>query len=101
MPAKVVEEGKKIIGTLEAILYDSNWNAIERIPVRDLVEKLQSVEPSKIQAIVFDGVITQRLLDVASEKGVKLVLGVRIGNVTKKPEDLYVMTFQDIFGALS
>jgi DNA primase len=101
MPARVIEEGKKVIGTLEALLYDSNWNVIERLPVRDLVEKLQSMEPGKVQAIVFDGVITQRLLDTASEKGVKLILGVRIGNVTRKPEDIYVMTFQDIFGALS
>jgi DNA primase len=101
MPAKVIEEGKKVIGTLEAMLYDSSWNVIGRIPVRDLVDKLQSMEPGKVQAIVFDGVITQRLLDAASEKGVKLVLGVRIGNVTKKPEEIYVMTFQDIFGALS
>jgi DNA primase len=101
MPARVIEEGKKVIGTLEALLYDASWNVIEKLPVRDLVEKLQSMEPGKVQAIVFDGVITQRLLDTASEKGVKLILGVRIGNVTRKPEDIYVMTFQDIFGALS
>jgi hypothetical protein len=71
------------------------------VPVRDLVEKLQQMEPGKVYAIVFDGVITQRLIDVASEKGVKLVLGVRLGNVTKKPDSLYIVTFQDIFGTLS
>jgi len=101
IPIKVVEEGKKLIGSLEALLYDSNWNEIMRIPVRDLVEKLQQMEPGKVYAIVFDGVITQRLVDVASEKGVKLVLGVRLGNVTKKPDNLYIVTFQDIFGTLS
>ncbi|MDK6028724.1 DNA primase DnaG [Ignisphaera sp. 4213-co] len=101
MPLKIVEEGKKLIGTLEAILFDAGWNIVERVPVRDLVEKLQQVEPGKIQAIVFDGVITQRLLDVASEKGVKLILGVRIGNISRKPENIFVVTFQDIFSITS
>lgn len=101
MPLKIIEEGKKLVGTLEALLFDSNWNVIERIPVRDLVEKLQQMDYGKVQAIVFDGVITQRLLDTASEKGVKLVLGVRIGNVSKKPDNVFVVTFQDIFSLAS
>ncbi|MEM0027486.1 MAG: DNA primase DnaG [Ignisphaera sp.] len=101
VPIKIVEEGKKLIGTLEALLFDSNWNVIERIHVRDLVERLQQMDYGKVQAIVFDGVITQRLLDTASEKGVKLVLGVRIGNVSKKPDNVFVVTFQDIFSLAS
>lgn len=101
MPIKVVSEGKKLLGTLEALLYNDKWEPIERVPVRDLVEKLQSIEPGKVYAIVFDGIITQRLLDAASAKGVRLLLGVRIGNVVRKPENVYVLSFQDVFSISS
>ncbi len=96
IPMNVVEESKKLLGTLEAVLYDQNWNVIEKLPVRDLVDKLQSMEYGKVYAVVFDGIITQRLLDVASSRGVKLLIGVRIGNVARKPADVVALTFSDL-----
>lgn len=100
IPINVIEEGKKILGTLEALLYDDKWNVVERIPVRDLVDKLERTNYGNVQAILFDGIITQRLLDVASAKGVKLVIGVRLGNISKKPDNLITMTFNDILIAM-
>jgi DNA primase len=100
IPINVVEEGKKILGTLEALLYDDKWNVVERTPVRDLVDKLEKIDYGTIQAVLFDGIITQRLLDVASSKGVKLIIGVRLGNVAKKPENVITMTFNDILTAV-
>ena len=96
IPLSVIEEGKKLFGTLEAILFDKDWNQIMKIPVRDLVDKLQELDYGKVHAVVFDGIITQRLVDVASSKGVKILVGVRIGNLVRKPTDLIIMTFQDI-----
>jgi len=96
IPMEVVENAKKLLGTLEAILYDSQWREIERIPVRDLVDKLQSVEYGKVYAVLFDGIITQRLVDVATSKGVKMLIGVRIGNLVKKPRDVVTLTFQEL-----
>ncbi|MEM2389919.1 MAG: DNA primase DnaG [Ignisphaera sp.] len=101
IPLTVINEGKKLLGTLEAMLFDNNWNVIDRISVRDLIEKMQQLDYGKVQAVVFDGIVTQRLLDVASSKGVKLVIGIRIGNISKKPDNIIVMTFQDIFGVSS
>jgi DNA primase len=100
IPVNVIEEGKKILGTLEALLYDDKWNIIERVPVRDLVDKLEKTSYRNVQAILFDGIITQRLLDVASSKGVKLIIGVRLGNIVKKPDNVIIMTFNDILNAL-
>ncbi|MEM1683747.1 MAG: DNA primase DnaG [Ignisphaera sp.] len=101
IPISVVEEGKKLVGTLEAILFDSKWNVIERLPVKDLVERLGQIDYGKVHTIVFDGIITQRLLDVASSKGIKLIIGVRLGNISRKPENVMAMTFNDIFGTFS
>ncbi len=96
VPLEVVEEAKKLLGTLEAILYDRSWKPIERIPVRDLVDKLQKVEFGKVFAVVFDGIITQRLVDVASSRGVKMLIGVRVGNLARKPKDVVTLTLQEL-----
>ncbi|MGC9152376.1 MAG: DNA primase DnaG [Vulcanisaeta sp.] len=93
LPQNVVEEMKKLSGTLEAIIYDDHWNEIKRIPVRDLVDTLQQLPNA--YAVVFDGVCTQRLVDVASGKGVKLLLMSRIGNITKVPTDMLILTIDE------
>jgi DNA primase len=42
--------------------------------------------------VVFDGVITQRLVDIASSNAIKKLIGVKIGNIAKIPADLEVLT---------
>jgi len=94
IPLNVVEQVKKLIGTLEAIVYDENWNEIKKTPVRELIDTLQQLD--KAYAIVLDGVCTQRLVDIASNKGVKLIVTSRIGSVTKVPTELTLLTFDDL-----
>ncbi|WP_069806995.1 DNA primase DnaG [Vulcanisaeta thermophila] len=93
LPQGVVDEIKKLSGTLEAIIYDDQWNVIKRVPVRDLVDTLQQLNSA--YAVVFDGVCTQRLVDVASSKGVKLLMMSRVGNIAKVPTDMLIMTFDE------
>ncbi|MBS7610173.1 DNA primase [Candidatus Bathyarchaeota archaeon] len=83
--------------TLEAIIFDERFNPMARIPVSELAERLKDFENAK--AIVFDGIITQRLVDIAEEKGVGLLLGARISDITKKPEKLQLKTFSEVLGA--
>ncbi len=84
---------KKLGGTLEAIIYDDHWTEIKRIPVRDLVDTLQQLPNA--YAVIFDGVCTQRLVDVASSRGVKLLIMSRVGNITKVPTDMLIMTIDE------
>lgn len=79
---QVVEALKEVDGTLEGIIFDKSYNRLAKIPVSELVNTLNSLE--KAHAIVFDGVITQRLVDTASKKGVKLIVANRIADV-KRP----------------
>ncbi len=95
-PDSVLNEAKKLQGTLEAILYDESWNVVKRLPVRDLFDELKKIEPGKVYAIVFDGIVTQRLADIASEKKVRLIVGARIGGISKRPYDVEMLTFNDI-----
>jgi DNA primase len=97
VPRKVIDGIKDLKGTLEAVAYDRSWNEVERVKVKDLFSWMQQVEPGKIYAVVFDGIVTQRLLDVASEKGIALLIGARIGSkVTSKKGDVIFMTFSDL-----
>ncbi|MCI4461778.1 MAG: DNA primase [Thermogladius sp.] len=95
LPAGIVEDIKSLLGTLEAILYDSNWGKIKRIPTRDLVDELSKLPENNVNAIVFDGIVTQRLLDKAVEKNVKIVVGAKVGKITYKPPEILVLTFSE------
>ncbi len=65
------------------------------IAVRDLADTLRK-KSQGVHAVVFDGVITQRLLDIADEKGVHTVVGMKRGNVTKEPSSVDVYTTDDL-----
>jgi len=82
-------------GSLEGVLTDENWEVKQKVAVRELAELLQSSE-SKPFAVIFDGVITQRLLDISNSKGVSYLVGARIGNIAKRPQNIKIMVFDDI-----
>ncbi|HTT45449.1 MAG TPA: DNA primase DnaG [Thermoplasmata archaeon] len=64
-------------------------------PVKDMIEALASLAaPAK--AVVFDGIVSQRLLDVAQEKGILTVVATRLGPVGKMPENVRVFTKADL-----
>ncbi|MCE4600757.1 MAG: DNA primase [Desulfurococcales archaeon] len=97
IPKTVIDEIPKLKGSLEAILYDENWNPVKRISVRDLYPELQRIEPGSIYGIVFDGIITQRIIDAAAEKGVKVLIGARTGTkLVGKPSEILFFTFSDL-----
>ncbi|MEM4222361.1 MAG: DNA primase DnaG [Metallosphaera sp.] len=98
IPGNVMEEIKKLPGTLEGIIFDENWNLVERVQVRDIITKLENLTNGNASFIIFDGVITQRLLELAASKNVKLIIGVRIGGINKKPENVKILTLADVIG---
>lgn len=96
VPESLVKTIESLRGTLESVIYDKNWNETSRVPVKDLVDKLISDEVKDAYAIVMDGVITQRLVDIASAKGVSVLIGARIGAISKKPTNIVMLTFDDV-----
>ncbi|MEM2922258.1 MAG: toprim domain-containing protein, partial [Candidatus Bathyarchaeia archaeon] len=81
-------------GSLEAVILDQNLEPIEKMPVSELAARLQKMHGG--HTIVFDGVITQRLVDIALHKGVKMIIGDRISGVAKRPLEIQLLTVQDI-----
>ncbi len=84
-----------LTGTLKAYLLDPEASVIKEVAVRDLAVALQNSK-EKVSAVIFDGVVTQRLVEIASEKEVQYLVGAKVGNVTKKPADIRLLTSQDL-----
>jgi DNA primase len=70
---KLLELLKDVKGKLTARLYDRNLEMITEIEIKDLVDSLKDVQP---YCIVFDGIVTQRLVDAASDSRVSCIVGV-------------------------
>jgi len=83
----------EISGSLKAVLLDDTGKELKKIPVRELTDEIKKGD--KTTAIVFDGIVTQRLLDIAKNKNVKEVIGIKIGNVIKMPKAVKVLTKSD------
>ena len=97
-PDELVTKAKEIIpdleGSLEAHIYDSNIKEILKIPVNELVKTLETTDNS--EHIVFDGIITQRLIEVAESNKVKTLIANRIGNISSENNSLKMISFDKI-----
>jgi DNA primase len=94
VPKQIVDSAKELNGTLEAVLLDKEMKQVERLPVRELAAKLQQLKD--IDTVVFDGVITQRLVDIAAERSVNYLVAARVSKAMKQPLKVKLMTFEEI-----
>jgi len=99
VPENVTAKARELRGTLEGILLDQNMGEMARLPVSELASKLADYQG--VNTIIFDGVVTQRLLDLAEERGVKLVVGDRIAELTHRPSSIKIMTLPEVAGPLA
>lgn len=76
---------EQIEGTLMAVAFDETFNELWRKPVSELAQQLS--ESKDYRYVLFDGVVTQRLIDIASSTGGDVYLiGARLGeNLSLKP----------------
>ena len=81
--------------THNAKVLNADNEVIRQVAVKSLVNSLKE-DGDEVSAIVFDGVISQRIIDVSSEKGIKTVVGTRKGNITKMPADVTIWTKEDL-----
>ena len=94
LPKEIVQIAKELVGTLEAVLLNEKLEPIERLPVSQLAEKLQ--QTSGVDTVIFDGIITQRIVDIASEKNIKNIIASRISEAVKPSLNVQLTTFSEI-----
>jgi DNA primase len=94
VPKEVAETVKSLEGTLEAVLLNEKSEQMERLPVSQLADKLQEAEG--VDTVIFDGIITQRIVDVASEKNIKRIIASRLSDAVKPSLTVQLMTFSEV-----
>jgi len=94
-PFDIAKKIEEMLGTLEAEIYDADWTLLKKMPVRELPDFLATIGDS-VYAVVMDGIATQRIVDLAAKKGVKMIITARVGPLTKVPEDMKILTFEQL-----
>ena len=92
VPEEVSKIAEMLQGTLEAVLLNEKLKQADRLPVSQLAEKLQ--EAKGVDTVVFDGIITQRIVDIAGEKNIKRIVASRISEAVKPALNVELVTFK-------
>ncbi len=69
-------------GSLKGVLLDESKTPIVETDVRNISKEIEGND--KIAAVVFDGIITQRLVDAANKKKVEYLIGVKQTKIDNK-----------------
>jgi len=91
--SKLASIAGRLRGTLKACLLDEKLEKMDEVQVRNLKEKLPQM--SSIGAVVFDGVVTQELADIAAEKSLKYLVGMR-ARVDRMPANVRILTIDEL-----
>jgi DNA primase len=78
-----------------AVFVGDDDTVVGEAPIKEMFETLATL-PSHPKALVFDGIVSQRLIDVAQEKGIGTVVATRLGPVGKIPEQVRIFTKADL-----
>jgi hypothetical protein len=82
-----------VTGKHKGVFLDKNGKKVGETSVDSLVNALKDKHP---HAIIFDGIITQRLVDIAHDRGVKTIVSIKSGDITKKPSSLELIEAQEL-----
>ncbi|MBE0525959.1 MAG: DNA primase [Candidatus Thorarchaeota archaeon] len=78
----------------KAVLFNADKEIIVECGVAELAKKLE--EQETVPTVVFDGVITQRLVDIAIKKKTELLIGAAVADIDVKQNGLKIVTFDDV-----
>lgn len=82
----MLDEGKS---SHTAVFLNDKGEEIKRVKTEKMIEELPKNKPS---IIIFDGIVTQRLIDNAHHHKVKKIVATAMGEVTKIPKSLKIIT---------
>ena len=91
---EINEIAQELRGTLEAVILKNDGSKSERIPVSELVKNLQ--DERDVKTVVFDGIVTGRLIDTAKEKNINTIIGERVAEGIRIPRGIDVKSFKDL-----
>jgi DNA primase len=85
-------EGVKKNEEQQGIFITEDDKEIKRLPVAKIFKELEEAKDS-VSKIVFDGIITQRLIDLCNKKKVNILVGAKTGDLERRPREPKIYTF--------
>ncbi|HEX9906934.1 MAG TPA: DNA primase DnaG [Thermoplasmata archaeon] len=85
----------ELSNTSKARLINTAGGIVKEVHVSLLAETLKEAGEG-VSSVVLDGIITQRILDLAVEKNISVVIGVKLGNIAKLPTGMEILTKEDL-----
>ncbi|MFC6716588.1 DNA primase DnaG [Natrialbaceae archaeon GCM10025810] len=82
-------------GTDRVRFLDGDVEPIDEAPAGEAYGALESLEEAP-KTIVLDAILGQRLLDLASDRGVDLIVARALGQFTKRPTDVRIHSIDEI-----
>ena len=83
---------KEFEGTGCGAILDKALNITKEVSIEDIYEEIKNID-GNADTVIFDGIISQRLVDVASQKGIKKLVAFK-SNIVKKPHNLKIITIE-------
>jgi DNA primase len=84
--------------TSKSVFLGADDKVVGEAPIKEMIEVLVGSDAGA-RTVIFDGVVSQRLLDVAREKGIETVVASRMGAVGKVPDGVRILTRLDLQAA--
>ena len=75
----------------EGIFLNDKLEELKRVPVEEIIEEIK--KSKGVTKVIFDGIITQRLIDACDEKNIDVVIGARTAKIERRPAKLKYYTF--------
>lgn len=75
----------------EGIFLNEELKEIKRVLVEDIYDEIN--KSKGVTKIIFDGIITQRLIDACHAKKIEVIIGARMADIEKRPASLKLFTF--------
>ena len=81
----------EIKGTGKGRFFNEKFEVISEVKVEDLYNEIKGAKED-INTVIFDGIISQRLVDLSKEKNIECLVAVKMSEVVKKPETIKIIT---------
>ena len=67
-------------------------NVLGRVPVKEMFSAMKGLDA---EVLIFDGDIDQKLINQCSNRGIKYIVGMKIGRI-RHPEGVMLITIEDL-----
>lgn len=90
---KLKPYAEAVQGKLTSYVLSEKGEVLAEVPTIQLVDKLKEIDAFSF--VVMDGIITQRVIDIAQSKKASVIVGERIGELERRPSGMSIVTLKE------